>query len=257
MTSDTRINQAKLFEDADICIKVRIVKSDDLSISGGLIFWGKTYGNHYILKIDGNGNFVVVHWMNKRYLQPVAWRQSVALKKGLGERWEQTPIAVREYLRTLEARVAALEATVQPWLERLQQDAHNSSRPPSSDPPHALRQRPRRRPSGRKRGGPPGHQGQSRALVPIEEVESVIPVKPQQCRRCQPPLQGEDPQPSRHQVTELPPRRPVVTEYQIHQLICPAWGAPPRAAFLPLPRPEQAPVQAMYAWQSWRRAMLY
>jgi len=54
------------------------------------------------------------------------------------ERWEQTPIAVREYLRTLEARVAALEATVQPWLERLQQDAHNSSRPPSSDPPHAF-----------------------------------------------------------------------------------------------------------------------
>ena len=51
------------------------------------------------------------------------------------ELWEQTPLAVREYIRTLEARVAVLEATVQQLLERLHQDSHNSSRPPSSDPP--------------------------------------------------------------------------------------------------------------------------
>lgn len=94
------------------------------------------------------------------------------------ELWEQTPLAVREYIRTLEARVVGLEATVQQLLEHLQQDAHNSSRPPSSDPPHAMRPRPRRGPSGRKRGGHPGHQGQSRALVPLEEVESMVPVKP-------------------------------------------------------------------------------
>src|SRR4029450_3590048 len=92
------------------------------------------------------------------------------------ELWEQTPLAVREYIRTLEARVATLEATVQQLLERLQQDSHNSSRPPSSDPPHALRPRPRRGPSGRKRGGQPGHQGQSRALVPLAEVDIVLPV---------------------------------------------------------------------------------
>src|SRR5262245_44911472 len=120
------------------------------------------------------------------------------------EWWEQTPLAVQEYIRTLEVRVAELEATVQRLLERLQQDSHHSARPPASDPPHAMRPRPRRVPSGRKRGGQPGHQGQSRALVPIVEVDTVVPVKPRQCRRCQPPLQGEAPQPSRHQVTELP-----------------------------------------------------
>src|SRR5215471_17096507 len=148
------------------------------------------------------------------------------------ELWEQTPLAVREYIRTLEARVAALEATVQQLLERLQQDSHNSSRPPSSDPPHAMRPRPRRGPSGRKRGGQPGHPGQHRELVPIEEVARVVPVKPPQCRQCQHPLQGDDPQPYRHQVTEVPPIRPVVTEYQLHQLVCPACGASTRA---PLP----------------------
>jgi transposase len=145
------------------------------------------------------------------------------------ELWEQTPIAVREYIRTLEARVAALEATVQQLLERLQQDSHNSSRPPSSDPPHALRPRPRRGSSGRKRGGQPGHRGQTRTLMPIEDVDTVVPVKPQHCHRCHHPLQGDDPQPYRHQVTELPPIKPVVTEYQLHRLLCPACGMPTRA----------------------------
>src|SRR5215470_3671407 len=130
------------------------------------------------------------------------------------ELWEQTPIAVREYIRTLEARAAELEATVQRLLERLQQDSHNSSRPPSSDPPPALRKRTRRGPSGRKRGGQPGHPGQSRAVIPTTAVDTIVPVKPTQCARCQHPLVGEDPQPYRHQVTEVPPVQPVVTEYQ-------------------------------------------
>ena len=145
------------------------------------------------------------------------------------ELWEQTPVAVQEYIHALEARVAELEAIVQRLLERLQQDSHNSSRPPSSDPPHALRPPPRRVPSGRKRGGQPGHQGQTRAFVPLEEVDTVIPVKPRQCHRCQHTLQGADPQPHRHQVTELPPVQPVVTEYQLHRLVCPACGASTRA----------------------------
>ncbi len=44
-----------------------------------------------------------------------------------------------------------------------------------------------------------------RALLPVEEVDVIIPVKPMRCLRCQQPLQGEDPQPQRHQVTEIPP----------------------------------------------------
>jgi transposase len=143
--------------------------------------------------------------------------------------WERTPAEAQAYIRALEARVAALEATVQQLLERLRMDSRNSSQPPSSDPPQTLRPRSRRVPSGRKRGGQPGHQGQSRALVPIEDVDTVVPVKPRQCSRCAYPLQGEDPQPYRHQVTELPPIKPVVTEYQLHRLVCPACGTPTRA----------------------------
>jgi transposase len=165
------------------------------------------------------------------------------------ELWEHTPVAVREYIRTLETRVTALEATVQRLLERLQQDSHNSSRPPSSDPPQALGKRGHRGPSGRKRGGQPGHPGQTRALVPIEEVDTVVPLKPQQCHRCQHPLQGEDPQPHRHQVTEVPPVKPLVTEYQLHRLGCPACGAFTRADVPPgVPTGGFGPrVQAMVA----------
>ena len=165
------------------------------------------------------------------------------------ELWEQTPVAVQEYIRTLETRVAVLEATVQRLLERLQQDSHNSSRPPSSDPPQAMEKRARHGPSGRKRGGQPGHPGQTRTLVPIEDVTTVVPVKPPQCHRCQHPLQGDDPQPHRHQVTELPPVQPIVMEYQLHRLLCPACGAPTRAAMPPgVPTGGFGPrVQAMVA----------
>ena len=48
------------------------------------------------------------------------------------------------YIRALEARVAALEVTVQRLLERLRMDSRNSSQPPSSEPPQT--RRPRRRP---------------------------------------------------------------------------------------------------------------
>ena len=145
------------------------------------------------------------------------------------EIWEHIPPEAQVYIRALESRVAALEATVQQLREQGQQTSRTSSRPPSSDPPQALGQRPRREPTGRRPGGQPGHAGQARALVPVEEVDGVVPVKPERCHHCQHLLQGEDPQPQRHQVTEIPPMKPVVTEYQLHRLVCPACGEETRA----------------------------
>ena len=145
------------------------------------------------------------------------------------EIWEHIPPEAQVYIRALESRVAALEATVQQLREQVQQTSRTSSRPPSSDPPQALGQRPRRQPTGRRPGGQPGHEGQARALVPVEEVDVAVPVKPERCHHCQHLLQGEDPQPQRHQVTEIPPMKPVVTEYQLHRLVCPACGEETRA----------------------------
>src|SRR5262249_57987988 len=66
--------------------------------------------------------------------------------------------------------------------------------------------------------------------APLEEVATVVRAKPHQCAYCQHPLKGDDPQPYRHQVTELPRIKPVVTEYQVHRLRCPACGTSTRAA---------------------------
>jgi transposase len=141
--------------------------------------------------------------------------------------WEQTPPEVRAYIVALEARVTALEAMVQTLQEQLNQTSRNSSRPPSSDPPSTPR--PKRPRSKRRRGGQPGHPGQTRTLIPLEDVDKVVSLKPDQCQGCQAPLSGDDPSPFRHHVIEIPPIEPVVTEYQWHQLGCPACGETTRA----------------------------
>lgn len=161
--------------------------------------------------------------------------------------WERTPPEAQAYIRALEARVVTLEGMMQALQEQLNQTSRNSSRPPSSDPSHS--KQPRRPRSTRRRGGQPGHPGHTRTLVPVDEVDEVVVIKPAQCTHCQAPLSGDDPTPWRHQVIEIPPIKPVVTEYQWHQLVCAACGEASRA-----PWPEGVPsgtygprVQAMVA----------
>jgi transposase len=148
--------------------------------------------------------------------------------------WEQLPPEAQAYIRALETRVEALEAMVQALQEhnralqeQLHQTSRNSSRPPSSDPPHS--ERPHRPRSQRRRGGQPGHPGHTRPLLPVEAVDEVVVIKPEQCAHCHAPLSGDDPKPWRHQVIEIPPITPVVTEYQWHQLVCAACGEVTRA----------------------------
>jgi len=147
------------------------------------------------------------------------------------EIWDRTPPEAQALLLHLATRVATLEATVQELREQVRQDSRTSSRPPSSDPPTSQRQRRRRQPSGRRPGGQPGHCGQTRTLSPVEEVDEVIVLQPEFCARCHQPLDGDDPQPQRHQVFEIPPIRPVVTEYQLHRLSCPSCGEATQAAW--------------------------
>ena len=126
-------------------------------------------------------------------------------------------VALRAENAQLQARVRELEA-------RLGQNSTNSSRPPSSDPP-ATPPRPPAPPTGRRRGGQPGHPPHQRALVPPEHVDTVVPHWPTHCRGCQAPLaQTPVGEPVRHQVTELPPVRAVVTEHQLQHVQCAACG---------------------------------
>lgn len=81
--------------------------------------------------------------------------------------------------------------------------------------------------------GTPGPCGTPPGGVPVEAVDGVVPLRPERCHHCQPPVPGEAPQPPRPQVTESPPVTPVVTAYQWHRWGCPVCGAAPRAAWPP------------------------
>jgi transposase len=133
--------------------------------------------------------------------------------------------AVSALVQSLEGRIAELE-------QRLNQNSTNSSKPPSSDPP-SVKRRPPAAPSGKKRGGQPGHRHHPRALVPPEQLRQVIECKPPHCRWCGHDLHGDDPDPLRHQVAEVPPIQPVVDEYRLHRLRCPRCGTPTCAVLPP------------------------
>jgi transposase len=129
------------------------------------------------------------------------------------EAFDALPPAVQAYIRYLEARLAALDA-------RLGQTSANSSKPPSSDPPHA-KPAPPKTPSGRRKGGQPGHPKRTRPDLP---PDAIVELRPATCGRCRHPLAGADREPLRHQVVEIPPIRPHVTEYRRHRLRCPRCG---------------------------------
>jgi transposase len=133
--------------------------------------------------------------------------------------------AVSAMVESFERRIADLE-------ERLHKNSTNSSRPPSSDPP-SVQRRPPAPPSGKKRGGQPGHRRRTRPLVPPEQLRQVVECRPASCRWCGHSLHGDDPEPIRHQVAEVPPVPPVVDEYRLHRLTCPRCGTRTCAALPP------------------------
>jgi transposase len=122
------------------------------------------------------------------------------------------------------AEVESLKTEVAALRERLGQNSSNSSLPPSSDAPRHCRPA-RREPSGRKQGAQAGHPGRGRKLKPAEEVDRVVDLRPERCGRCGRRLRGDDAQPKRHQVTEIPPARAEVIEYRRHTLCCEGCGA--------------------------------
>jgi transposase len=139
-----------------------------------------------------------------------------------------------ERIRELERRAAALEerlrdveGQLREALARLGTNATNSSVPPSANPPGAPKPVTKRR-TGKPSGGQPGHPARLRQRLPPQRVTHTIRLVPRHCERCHEPLPAEaapgDPEPSWHQVAELPALAAHVTEYQGHFRTCPGCG---------------------------------
>jgi len=109
-------------------------------------------------------------------------------------------------------------------------DSHNSSRPPSTDPPWTKRTRSLRRPSGRPPGGQTGHRGETLRLAP--HPHRIVEHRPQECRGCHVPLSSA--QVVRHlrqQVIEVVPARLRVTEHRLAVARCHACGRTTQGEF--------------------------
>ena len=147
------------------------------------------------------------------------------------------PPEAQAIIRLLLARIAELESRIEELERQVKgKTPQNSSLPPSTQHPHARPQPPKRK-SKKKRGGQPGHDKHERPLIPTDQCDDVRPLKPAECRRCGAKLAGNDPEPLRHQVWEVPEIKPHVTEFQRHRLTCPCCGET-TCAELPLGVPQ-------------------
>jgi len=148
--------------------------------------------------------------------------------------WVSWPVGARELISAqqqeiqalgqenaeLRSQLTALASELASLRERIGRSSRNSSKPPSSDGP-GFKPPVQRKGSSRKRGGQPGHPGSGPELLPIERVNEVVEHHPDACRRCGTLLHGEDLDPLRHQVIEIPPITPLVIEHRLHRLVCP------------------------------------
>lgn len=140
------------------------------------------------------------------------------------EEWTATPKSVQQVVLALLQMNEQLRERVAKLEERLNQNSRNSSKPPSSDEPGGS-VGPTGTPSGRVRGGQPGHPGRNRQLKASEEVDRIVEVRPTSCAECGALLLGDDPCAQRRQVSEVPRIEPEVTEYRRHALSCLVCGA--------------------------------
>jgi len=124
------------------------------------------------------------------------------------------PQEAQAIILAMAARIAELEALLPSG-----KTPQNSSLPPSTQHPHA-KPVPKKPKSKKKRGGQPGHDQHERPLLPTDQCDEVFSHQPTHCRRCDAKLTGQDSQPRRHQVWELPMIQPIVTEHQLHRLTC-------------------------------------
>ncbi len=110
----------------------------------------------------------------------------------------------------------------------LEKNSKTSSKPPSSDEPKDKDPKPEPKdkdPKKRKPGGQLGHKGTARKLMPIEDVDEIIPHYAGKCKNCSKELPQDETanvvgEPFRWQITEIEPIKANVIEHQGHTTLC-------------------------------------
>jgi len=135
--------------------------------------------------------------------------------------YQQGEEAVIALIKQLIETIAVLAAEVQALRDQLAKNSGNSSKPPSSD---GLKKKPTKRglrkPSGKKSGGQPGHEGHT--LKAVADPDRVQVHRVERCQGCQAELsQVEADRIEQRQVFDLPSVRLEVIEHQAEIKTCP------------------------------------
>ena len=153
----------------------------------------------------------------------------MALKRPFSELdWQLTPEPVRHYIMALERTLFDLEqriATHEKRLEKLEvrtrKNSHNSSKPPSSDPPFAKKKRTQKK-SKKAKGGQKGHKPHQQQVLDPTQSYWLTP------QRCSCGHSAFDQEKMKtfyvHQHIELPEIEMQVNHYLLQQCDCPNCG---------------------------------
>lgn len=142
--------------------------------------------------------------------------------------WAATPVSIQQLVVHFVAENEASKTRLSQIEERLRQNSQNSSKPPSQDGFGKKAATPKAK-SKKPRGGQPGHAGNQPKFYELSDGDIVQEHIPRVCSICGEALSGEDPEPYRHQIVELPVLRPQIREHRLHQLNCEHCGNLTRA----------------------------
>jgi transposase len=153
----------------------------------------------------------------------------MALKRPFPELdWHLTPQTVRQYILSLEQtlfdmqqRVESHEKRIEKLEVKTEKNSHNSSKPPSSDPPFDRKKRKQKK-SKRSKGGQKGHEPHHQQVLDPTESHWLIP---ERCTCGHSTFDQKQMQPFYvHQHIELPKIKMEVSHFILQQCDCPSCG---------------------------------
>lgn len=145
--------------------------------------------------------------------------------------YRQGEEVVVPFLMQITTQIKELQTQVADLQARLGINSQNSSKPPSSDGYNKPDPKSQRQLSGKKRGGQPGHQGET--LCQVENPDEVIVYSPECCADCGADLSATPIQKTeKRQEFDIPPTpKFIVTEHQSVTKICPCCQHQNQGAF--------------------------